>query len=169
MSETLRPPLETSGASLERISAVLDRLAVDVARQAEALDAQRLAVAELKGAHKSAESGRTIMMAVVGLVFAASVWQVTQFVGIDNRLDAVETRVGAVETRLDAVETRLGDVETRLDAVETRLEALEEGLAATNLRLDRLVDQNTAIIAALADLTETVRGLSTSAARPGSE
>ena len=57
---------------------------------------------------------------------------------IDERLDALEKRVGALESKLEKIDERLDALEKRVGALEKRVGALENRLDKTDERLEAL-------------------------------
>ena len=70
---------------------------------------------------------------VVGGLLSAQISSVT--VGLNARLDRIETDIRALDARLRAVEVTLAKVEQRLTTVEQRLTTVEQRLTTVEQRL----------------------------------
>jgi archaellum component FlaC len=57
----------------------------------------------------------------------------------------IENRLEKVESKIERVENRLEKVETKLDAVHEQTAILTEFRTDTNMKLDYLLEQNTAM------------------------
>lgn len=60
--------------------------------------------------------------------------------GMNTRLEHIETNVQEIHVRLDRIEERLDRVEERLDRVEERLDDLEQGQIEVRDTVDAIVE-----------------------------